>query len=192
MSHITETTQSDEMIATAVQEGNVDAFGEIIRRYEEKMKRYARRFLFGYDEADDIIQEVFIKAYMNIKSFDVSRKFSPWIYRIAHNEFVNEIRKRSKEKISFFEPDTLFPHPVAKENPEHDAEAKEMKVALETSLSLLDPKYREPLVLFYMEDLSYKEIADVMGIPVATVGIRIKRGKETLRSHYENQQKARI
>ena len=188
MLHHEETTQSDEVVASAVQAGNIDAFGELIHRYEEKMKRYAKRFLFGYDEADDVIQEIFIKAYTNIKSFDTSRKFSPWLYRIAHNEFVNEIRKRSKEKISFFDPDTLFPHPVAKESPEHDAEEKETKKMLEKSLSLLDPKYREPLVLFYIEDLSYKEIAEVMEIPVATVGIRIKRGKETLRLHYEKQE----
>ena len=88
--------ETDEAIATRVQKGDSEAFGQLVERYEEKLMRYARKFLRDPDDAKDIVQEVFIKSYQNIQSFDATRRFSPWIYRIAHNEFVNAIKKRSR------------------------------------------------------------------------------------------------
>ena len=76
---------SDEEIAQKVQANDTDAFGVLVFRYEDKMLRYARRFLFDYHDSEDVVQNVFIKAFTNINSFDYKRKFSPWLYRIAHN-----------------------------------------------------------------------------------------------------------
>ena len=86
---------ADEELARGVQQGNLYLFGLLVERYEHKMMRYARRFLFGYHDAEDMVQEVFIKAYTNIRSFDSTRRFSPWLYRIAHNEFLNALRKNN-------------------------------------------------------------------------------------------------
>src|ERR1039457_56959 len=102
------TEQTDEQIAIAVQKGDAQAFGALVERFEPKLLRYARKFLFDYEDGKDMVQEVFIKAYSNIQSFDADRSFSSWIYRIAHNEFINAIRKKGREPISFFDPDTLF------------------------------------------------------------------------------------
>lgn len=110
------TQQTDEQIAKAVQKGDSEAFGALVERYEPKLLRYAKKFLFNYEDGKDTVQEVFIKAYANIQSFDSSRSFSSWVYRIAHNEFINAIRKKGREPISFFDPDTLFPHPTAPES----------------------------------------------------------------------------
>jgi RNA polymerase sigma-70 factor (ECF subfamily) len=88
--------QSDEAIVLLVQGGDLSAFKTLIDRYDSKMMRYAKRFLFGYDDAQDALQEIFIKAYRNIKSFDTRRRFSPWLYRIAHNEFINSIRVKKR------------------------------------------------------------------------------------------------
>ena len=90
---------TDEYIAGQVQTGNVQSFGTLVERYEEKLRRYARRFLFGYTDAEDLVQDVFVKSYTNIQSFDTSRSFSSWIYRIAHNEFINAIKKKGKEPL---------------------------------------------------------------------------------------------
>src|SRR5258708_4917322 len=89
---------TDEQLASRVQKGDPESFRVLMVRYEPKMTRYAKRFLFASDEAKDLLQEIFIKAYVNIRSFDIDRRFSPWIYRIAHNEFVNALKKKKKEK----------------------------------------------------------------------------------------------
>lgn len=172
---------SDEELAESVQKGDLDAFGLLVSRYENKILRYGRRFLFRYEEIEDLVQEVFIKVYVNIRSFDSSRKFSSWIYRIAHNEFVNAIKKKDKKFLSFFDLDTFLPHPKAKEETDKDVVEKDIKSILDKSLDKLKPKYREILILHYLEALSYKEIADVLRIPPSTVGVRIKRGKDAIK-----------
>lgn len=173
-------TQNDEDIVRLITEGDSDLFGELIDRYEEKLTRYVRRFTQHPDDVDDIVQIVFIKAYTNLQSFDTSRSFNSWIYRIAHNESVTHLKKKGGEKVSFIDFDIFLPHPFAKETADKGVLENEIKTILEQSLSKLSPKYREVLVLYYYDDLSYQEIADVLHIPTATVGVRIKRGREAL------------
>lgn len=173
---------TDEKIARLVQSGETEPFGILIERYEAKMKRYAKRFLFGYEEAEDLAQEVFLKTYINIQSFNTSKKFSSWLYRIAHNEFINAIKKKGKEPIPFFDSDVIFPHPVSKENTDKEITESELRAMLDKCIDKLKPKYREPIVLYYFEELSYKEIADILRVPIATVGIRLQRGKKIMKS----------
>jgi RNA polymerase sigma-70 factor (ECF subfamily) len=175
--------RTDEEIAAQVQRGDIESFRTLVERYEAKMARYAKRFFFDGDEGKDLVQDVFIKAYVNIKSFDASRRFSPWIYRIAHNEFVNNIKKRQKdrENVSIFDFDVLFPHLVAKETADEGFTKSELKNMLDGSLDKLSPKYKEPLVLYYFEDLDYKAIADILRIPISTVGVRLQRGRAMLK-----------
>lgn len=175
---------SDEDIARQVQDGNAEQFAILIRRYQAKMFRYANKFLLK-DDTEDEVQEVFLKAYENIQSFKPDLKFSSWLYRIAHNQFINLIRKRSR--FNLFDLDTLFPHPVAKETAEKETEANQVKKELEHCLEKLDPKYREVLVLHYLEELSYKEISDALKVPIATVGVRISRGKLALKKVYKQE-----
>jgi RNA polymerase sigma-70 factor (ECF subfamily) len=177
--------KSDQDLVKEVQNGDVKAFSAIVERYEPKLQRYARKFLFGYEDSADLVQEVFIKAYINIKSFDLSRSFSPWIYRIAHNEFINEIKKRGREPMSIFDSDTILPHIVGKQTADEDLHKKETREIIEKCLEKINPKYREPLVLYYFEELGYKEIAEIMHIPVSTIGIRLKRGKLLLKEIFE-------
>lgn len=173
--------KTDEQIAQKVKSGDQESFGILVDRYEEKMRRYARRFLF--QDPDDAVQDIFIKAYSNMQSFDVSRKFSSWLYRVAHNEFINQIKKRKREPISYFDFDTILPHPKAKETADADILQIQDKELVNQFLPKLDPKYREPLLLYYFEELDYKEISEIMRIPVSTVGVRIKRAKENLKKY---------
>lgn len=177
--------QTDEEIAKLVQQGDIQSFGLLVERYEEKMMRYARKFLFGYQDREDQVQEVFLKAYTNIQSFDHNRLFSTWLYRIAHNEFINAIKKKGREPFPFLDPDTLFPHPISRDNPHKDLSERETKEMLDKILDRLDAKYREPLVLYYFEDLDYQKISEIMRIPVSTVGVRLARGKALLKKYYE-------
>lgn len=174
--------KTDEEIAAHVQGGDIQSFGLLMERYEQKMLRFGRKFLSEGEDIKDIVQEIFIKAYVNMQSFDASRRFSPWIYRIAHNEFVNAIKKKSREKISFFDIDALFPHPPSPETADGETNNQELRRALDKCLGKMDSKYREPLILRYFEDLGYKDIAEILRIPVSTVGVRLQRGKAMLKN----------
>ncbi|MEY4731325.1 MAG: hypothetical protein RL681_271 [Candidatus Parcubacteria bacterium] len=173
---------TDEDLARSVQRGDADAFGTLMERYEAKLARYARRFLFGQSDAEDMVQDAFLKAYMNIQSFDAGRKFSSWLYRIAHNEFITALRKRTRQPIFSFDPDTIFPHPLSSETADRDANIAELRALMDRGLGALHPKYREPLILYYFEEKDYREIADILEIPVATVGVRLNRGRAMLKA----------
>jgi len=174
-------TKTDEELALSVQHGDKELFGELITRYEDKMLRYASRFLQSPQERQDIVQDIFLKSYSAIQSFDSNRKFSSWLYRIAHNEIVNLLKKNSRSPLNFFDPETFFPHPVSHEMPERDLEKKEIEHLVAGSLKELDYKYKEVLVLYYIEDMDYNDISEILKIPVSTVGVRLGRGREKLK-----------
>ena len=176
---------TDEQIAIKVQAGDGDAFGVLIERYEAKLKRYARKFLNRLEDIEDLVQDVFIKAYTNIQSFDTDQRFSPWIYRIAHNTFVNELKRQQRGGFAIFEADTFLPQLPAKETADSDALDADLKAELDSLLLELLPKYREVVVLYYFEELSYQEISEVLHIPVTTVGVRMNRARTKLRSCYK-------
>lgn len=175
---------SDEEIASRVQKGDKESFGVLVERYEQKMLRYAKRFLLGREDAEDLVQNVFIKAYINIQGFDTKRKFSSWIYRIAHNEFINAIKERSKIASFLADFDTIFPYLSDRKKADDELLKKDIRRMIDECLDKLDIRYREPLLLYYFEEMSYQEISDVMRIPTSTVGVRLKRGKKLLSKFY--------
>lgn len=176
---------SDEKIAVAVQAGDAEAFGELIVRYEAKLKRYARKFLNTNHEIDDLVQDVFIKAYTNIQSFDTKQCFSPWIYRIAHNTFVNELRRKERSGFGIFDADTILPFIAGKETADSSTLENELSEEMSYLVNELPPKYREVIVLHYFESLSYQEISDILKIPVTTVGVRMTRARAKLKELYQ-------
>ncbi|MBT9130663.1 MAG: ECF RNA polymerase sigma factor SigW [candidate division WS2 bacterium] len=172
---------SDEDVAKAVQSGDVSAFEVLMHRYEMKINRYILRILPDYEEAQDLLQETFMKVYININSFDAKRRFSPWIYRIAHNEVINRLRQKKKEMISPFDLDTFLPMSLKEDVMNKVEDIKLTSAELNNCMGKLEIKYREPLLFFYLEELSYNDISDILRIPVSTVGVRIKRGKDMLK-----------
>jgi len=167
---------SDEEIVKKVIAGDKLAYENIIERYQAKLVRYVSYLLKDNTEAEDVVQDTFIKAYMNLNSLNLSKKFSSWIYRIAHNESVNKLIKRKWISNFDFE---LFSTDLSVE--EH-FEKEEIKNWIALCLDKVDIKYKEPLVLYYLEDKSYDEISTILRIPVGTVGTRINRGKKLLKT----------
>ncbi len=179
--------KTDEELAQLTGSGDIIAFGFLVKRYERKLLRYGKRFLFNYENIEDAVQVVFIKVYQNINSFNASKKFSPWIYRIAHNHFINIIKKSKKEPMLFFDADVIFSF-SNKNNTLKEIVVKEDKEEIEAYLQKINAKYREPIILYYFEDKNYKEIADILSIPISTVGIRLKRGREQIKKYYDKRQ----
>lgn len=176
---------TDEHIASLVQAGDTDAFGILIERYETKLKRYARKFLNTNHEIDDLVQDVFIKSYINIQSFDTNRRFSPWIYRIAHNTFVNGLKYKLHSSFDIFDADTILPFIAAQETADSDTLDKELSEEMGNLINQLSIKDREIIVLHYFESLSYQEINDILKIPITTVGVRLTRARAKLKKLYQ-------
>lgn len=177
---------SDEQIAERIQEGRAEDFKFIVDRYQERLIRYGRKILFNPSDVEDIVQEVFIKAYKNFQSYDTSRKFSSWIYRIAHNEFINHGKKFSRLALDYFDLEVFLPHKASATDVESDFDREQLKGMVESSVNSLPTKYREPFVLYCYEGLDYKEIADVLRLPTSTVGVRILRAKQLLKKQIQN------
>jgi RNA polymerase sigma-70 factor, ECF subfamily len=176
---------TDEEIAIWVQSGSDESFEILMRRYEERLTRFGRKFLSVDEDIEDMVQEVFIKAFVGIQSFDHRQKFSSWIYRIAHNQYVDALKKKGRERVSYFDLDVFFPHAIAPETTGDETEREELKKILDRFLNKLKSKYREPLILFYFEEMGYKEISDILQIPVATVGMRLQRGKTMMKKIFQ-------
>lgn len=172
---------SDEEIAVLVRTKNQEFYSELVERYENKIIKYSAYIVGNMEHARDIAQETFIKAFVNLWGFNPKLKFSSWIYRIAHNEAINYIKKHKNEFPT--DPETINMIEIeSDEDPFRNLEKKESRKIVEKSLPKLPVKYREPLALYYLDDKSYEEISDVLRIPASTVGVRIMRGKKILKS----------
>lgn len=173
---------SDEDIVAQVLNKDKNLFLILVDRYEGKLTRYIKRFIWKEEDVKDVLQNIFIKAFENLNSFDDKYKFNSWIYSISHNESINFINKNNNkrllEEIDF---DTILPFAKAKENIETDIVTQEDKDILSSHISNLEYKYKEVIVLHYFEDFSYKEISDILKIPESTVGVRLKRAKDKLK-----------
>jgi len=169
-------TKTDEEIVEIVKNENKESYAHIIKRYQDKLIRYAEYLIGDQDKASDAVQDSFIKAYINLNGFDVKKKFSSWIYRIVHNEALNLIDKH--KKTVKLDPDIDFDSGLNIE----DAYIKEELVAQAHScLQEIDLIYREPLSLYYIENKSYEEMSDILRLPMGTVAVRINRAKAILK-----------
>lgn len=158
-------------------------YAHLMARYETKLLRYICRIAsFSREEAEDVLQETFIKAYRNLNDFDQSLKFSSWIYRITHNEAINALRTRNRfpQTIETAEGDPLVERLADSLDLEHAFDQKLRHKRVMDALESLDQKYRDVLILKFLEEKSYEEIADVLAKPMGTVGTLIKRGRAQL------------
>ena len=179
------TPTTDEQIAQKVQKGNNETFSFLVEKYELSIKRYARKFTQDSETINDITQTVFLKAFSHINSFNAKLKFSSWLYRIAHNELANFLKK--KKELPLFDFDTFWPHSApGKKELENETEKIMMKETFEKCLAKIPAKYREVINFYYLEDLSYEEISEILQTPVSTIGVRLKRGKTILKNLCHN------
>ncbi len=168
---------SDEDLVDLVKKGQQDFYAEIMRRYKGRLLRYAQYLLLDKNQAADVVQEAFIKAYINLHGFNTKRKFSSWIYRIVHNQAVNLLKKerrwvRMSEKLDFEDKDEL----------QEDLVRKELKENLQACLQNMPVIYKEPLVLYYLEEKTYDQISEILRLPQKTVATRLRRAKSLLKN----------
>ena len=171
---------SDENLVVLVCTKNQELYEEIVKRYQNKLLRYVKYLIKDQHKSEDVVQETFIKAFINLRGFNTKKKFSSWIYRIAHNEAINNVKKYKKEV--FLSEKGWAKNSFAHEESIHQKISdKEIKEYLKNCLSGLPLKYREPITLFYLEEKSYKEISNILRLSVGGVGARINRAKKILK-----------
>ena len=174
-------------IVMEVKKGNQEAFSELMDLYKDQVYHIVYRMLGNVHEAQDVSQEAFLRAYMNIDSYDEKRKFSTWLFRIATNLAIDRIRKKKpdfhlEDKVAGTE-DLDYHSQFSSDDPlpEDQVLQLEMQEWIQEEIMKLPPKYRAAVILKYLEDLSLKEISEILNLPVATVKTRIHRGREALR-----------
>ena len=179
----------EQLVALAIEDDRY--FETIVERYEKKLQYYIMRFInCSAADAEDIIQDVFVNAYRNLNGFDTSLKFSSWVYRIAHNEAINHLRRITARPAVVMD-DERFEALASELNVEHEVGQSMERERIREAIGRLDEKYREAIVLRYLEDKSYEEISDILRKPLGSVSSLITRAKRILAKEIEQRAAAR-
>jgi RNA polymerase sigma-70 factor (ECF subfamily) len=167
---------------------NIDYFACLYDRYSDQLKRYIIRFSSASaEEAEDILQEAFIKVWKNLNAFDSSLKLSSWLYRIVHNETISFLRgKQSYGKNNTVMLDERAVIHLQTEM-EWEADPETIARQIHEVFNRMPEKYRQFLVLKFIEKLSYEEISDILKLPEGTVATRINRAKKLFRKIADNE-----
>ena len=173
-------TLSDEDLVVYIRERDKEAYSYIIDRYKKRIWRYINRLINNPNETDDLTQQTLVNVYVNLNSFDGDKKFSSWIYRIAHNLAVNWI-KRKKASISLDHNEVVASRLSSEIDVFKKVSENEFYEKVTMLINKLPEKFKEPFILRYMEDKTYNEISDILRMHKNTVGTMINRAKKILK-----------
>ena len=175
-------------------EGDSEAYGQLVRRYQNKIFRLAQHITQNREDAEDVLQETFLKAYEHLDQFQGNSKFYTWIVRIAVNQALMKLRRRRNDKsVSMDETidtgeDTIVREIAAwEENPEERLSRGELGDILDQAIEDLDAPYRSVFVLRDIEELSTEETAEALGLSVPAVKSRLLRARLQLREKLTRQ-----
>jgi RNA polymerase sigma-70 factor (ECF subfamily) len=172
---------SDRALLDRTRRGEVDAYGELVRRFQSSVFNVCYRLLGDQREAEDLAQETFIRAYQRLNTFDLERPFGPWIRRVAANLCYNHLQRQAPPQMLLDEEwDLAAANPLQYPEAVHDA-AWEAKVIREAIAQLPRP-YRAVIELRHFQDLSYAEISKALDIPLSQVKSHLFRARKTLAS----------
>jgi RNA polymerase sigma-70 factor (ECF subfamily) len=160
---------------------NKDYFLLLSTRYEAPLLRYIKRLSgLNHEDAQDVLQEVYIKIYLNLSSYNPKLKFSSWIYRITHNHTMSELRKKHSRPISYLDPQDLTFIKSSSDILRETDSKLDLEEAKKAIYSLKD-KYKEVLILRVLEEKEYQEIADILKKPMGTVSTLLNRAFKKLK-----------
>ena len=165
--------------------GSRDAFGELVRRYQQKALALSNRLCGNPEDGADAAQEAFLSAWRNLPSFRGDASFSTWLYRLVSNASTDVLRRRQRQDAhagpSTDDEENPFDAPDPAPTPQEVAERRELRRELEDALQTLSREHREALILREIHQLSYEEIGEALSLDIGTVKSRIHRAREALR-----------
>jgi len=177
----------DQILIKKALAGNEAAYRLLLRRHKDAIHRMIVRIVHNREEAQDLVQETFMKAFGSLSTYKCQYRFTTWLYRIAANSCIDYLRKRRLVSISLDQPLETKDGQVTIEvadwtyNPEKDLTARQKSVSIDAAIDSLPKKYREVILYRHKQDKSYEEIAQILNIPVGTVKARIFRARELLK-----------
>ena len=173
--------EQDQELLNRCLTGEDSAWEALLRGYTRKIYNLCYRFTGRVEEAEDLTQEVFIKVFQTLKSYDAAQgAFSTWLNRVARNHLVDHYRRTRKDRVTSSLEDelrTVEERPSPHTEPIRQVESRERKEGLQLAFDKLSPDLREAVILRDLHDLDYAEIAQVLGVPQGTVKSRINRGR---------------
>jgi RNA polymerase sigma-70 factor (ECF subfamily) len=174
-----------ELVASALR-GSQDAYRELVKRFERPVYSLVLRMVQDPAAAEDLAQEVFVKAFRRLGTYDPQWKFSSWLFKIAHNTAIDHLRRGGPETVPLeAEEDdkgglaaVLADETV--EDPQAAAERRDLARSLERAIARLRPEYRQAVLMFYAHGASYQDICEVTGLPLGTVKTNLHRARKEL------------
>ena len=178
--------RTDEELVQAVLDGDQDAFGDLVERFQGRLVNYLYRLLRNTDEAHDVAQEVFLKVYQALDRFDPRYRFSTWLFRVGQNAAIDLIRKRRLKLVSLHRQDAGdegrdWELPSPERGPYREIRNVERGAAIQHAIAGLPDEYRELISLRHFAELSYDEIARLKEMPLGTVKNKLFRGRQMLK-----------
>jgi len=181
---------SDEALMERLAQGSHAAFEELLSRYEAPVLTFCYAFMRNREVAEDLAQETFVRVFRNSRRYQPVAKFTTWLYRIAANLCINELKKgKLRQTMSLDEPAGPDPEGskiidrVASEegSPLSDVESQEVQQLIEKAIGHLPDDQRTTLIMVEYHHMPYQEIAEILGVTVSAIKMRVKRARETLR-----------
>lgn len=181
-------SDNEKLLLDKAKKGDVEAFEILVEKYQKKVFNIALRMLGNYDDASELAQEAFIKIYKSINSFKQESSFSTWIYRIATNVCLDELRRRKNRNIAYIDEEIQTEDgEIRRElmdnsmSPEAVAELNEMRQAVNNAIMSLSEEHRIVVVMRDIHGMSYEEISKITNCPEGTVKSRINRARISLK-----------
>lgn len=189
MMNVIDSEKPENLLVKQASEGNMQAYEELIRAYQKKVYNIAFRMMGNSEDAEDIAQETFIKVYRSLSKFRGDSAFSTWLYRIATNISIDQLRKKKNRMVVYIdnnvegeEGDIQRQLKDDSPSPEDIAETKELKNTVQNAINRLSPDHKAVIVLRDIKGLQYDEIARILNCPEGTIKSRINRARLSLHS----------
>jgi RNA polymerase sigma-70 factor (ECF subfamily) len=180
-------TREDAELVKLVLAGDTELYAVLVNRYRTRVSRYIERFTYDVEDARDVTQDVFIKVYGALDSFDPRFKFSTWLFRIAGNAAIDHLRRRRVRTLPLEHPPgengetREADPPETRPNPLEDLSRQRLREALSAAIDRLPDDYRELISLRHYGEMPYEEIAELKGMPLGTVKNKLFRARQALR-----------
>ena len=180
-------TREDAELVKLVLAGDTEFYAVLVNRYRTRVSRYVERFTYDVEDARDVTQDVFIKVYGALDSFDPRFKFSTWLFRIAGNAAIDHLRRRRVRTLPLEYPPgengeaRAVDPPETRPNPHEELVRQRLREALSAAIDRLPDDYRELISLRHYGEMPYEEIAELKGMPLGTVKNKLFRARQALR-----------